>query len=76
MFGLQLMELLEKDRKHGFVGGGMALGWVLRFQRPIPFPVSFLCTWLRYELLVITPAQCLPAAMFPTMMVMDSFPLN
>lgn len=63
--------------------GGVALleevcfwGQALRFEKPTPFPVKFLCLllidgYMSYQLLFQCPA-CLLAAMLPARMVMDS----
>jgi hypothetical protein len=47
------------------------------FQKPKSFPVSLsLPCELCFKMLAHSYHACLPAAMFPTMMVMDSQPLN
>ena len=79
MLGSQPVELFGKDL------GGMTLledvchwGWALRFPKPMPSPSRFLCPLLMdvSSQVFLQCHGCLPAAMFPTMKVMDSKPLE
>lgn len=49
-------------------------GRALRFKKP-PHQAQSLftpCLWIRYQVSAIAPVPCLPAAMLPSMMTMNS----
>lgn len=66
--------------KISLIGGGVSLGWILMFQKPMPAhgsdPVSFLsplCFWNGVCKLTATTAMPrIPAAMLPIMTFLDS----
>jgi hypothetical protein len=70
---------LRRIRRRGLAGGAESLGWVLRFQKPKPFPVSRFGLSPTCGSDVSSQADApslLPAALLPALLTIDSATLS
>lgn len=67
---------LKKIRKCDLVRGGMSLGVSLRFQKPLPCALCFLSVDQEMGYQMLQHHACLSAAIFPTIVVINSKPLE